>query len=120
MSEELAREVVEFYARHYGIPPPNVKVGCGGCPYYVGGRCVLGYIACYQPDTDTIVFSSPSVIREEVVLHELLHYALDIRGGLTAPASPLGVTQPNNLVRFLIAAGIIAIAACVYVIKYEE
>jgi len=120
MSEELAREVVEFYARHYGIPPPNVKVGCEGCPYYVNGRCVLGYLACYQPETDTIVFSSPSVIREEVVLHELLHYALDIRGGLIAPTSPLGVTQSGDLTKLIIAAGIIVIAACVYAVKYEE
>jgi hypothetical protein len=70
--------VVRKYSLHFNIPPPKVRVGCEGCPHYVGGRCVLGYVACYDPKTKTITFSSEEWVREEVVLHELLHYAVDV------------------------------------------
>jgi len=71
-------EVVRKYSLHFNIPPPKVRVGCEGCPHYVGGRCVLGYVACYDPKTKTITFSSEEWVREEVVLHELLHYVVDV------------------------------------------
>jgi len=59
-----------------------VKVGCEGCPFYdhVRRRCSLGYVACYDPLTKTITFSSPEYINELVATHELLHYVLDVYG----------------------------------------
>lgn len=71
-------EVVRKYSLHFNIPPPKVRVGCEGCPHYVGGTCTLGYVACYDPKTKTITFSSEEWVREEVILHELLHYVVDV------------------------------------------
>ena len=117
MSEEYARQVVEAVARHFGIPPPNVRVGCEGCPYYVNGRCSLGYIACYQPATDTIVFSSPKYIREEVVLHELLHYVVDLKLGNLSPVHPLGVPDRIDLKTLVVTSAVsAAIGAVVWAI----
>ena len=76
---EWVERIVERIAEHFGIPAPRVRVGCMGCPYYdaASGRCVLGYIACYDPVTKTITVSRPEYATEEVLLHEILHYVVD-------------------------------------------
>ena len=80
MTPELyAKALIARIARHFGLEEiPNVRVGCEGCPYYEPGRgCRLGYLACYDPRTKTITFSSPAVINELVATHELMHFVLD-------------------------------------------
>jgi len=96
-------DIVREYALHFRIPPPNVRLGCEGCPHYVGGVCTLGYVACYDPLTDTITFSSEEWVREEVVLHELLHYAVDI-GRLGYPVK-IGVECRTRTSKSLIILG---------------
>ena len=81
--EQYARALLMRLARHFGLSTiPNVRVGCDGCPYYdhVRRRCMLGYVACYSPETKTITFSSPRYINELVATHELMHYVLGIAG----------------------------------------
>ena len=65
--EAYAQQVTEKICRHFGIPAPKVKID----PSFCGDA-----IACYY--NGTIYLSSPEAIREEVILHELLHYALDM------------------------------------------
>jgi len=80
-----AEAMVIKLARHFGLPEvPKVRVGCAGCPFYEPGRgCRLGYVACYDPETKTITFSSPAVINELVATHELMHFVVDsMRSGV--------------------------------------
>ena len=81
--EQYAYELIRRLAEHFGIKTlPRVRVGCEGCPYYdhARRRCTLGFVACYNPATKTITFSSPAYINELVATHELLHYVLDVAG----------------------------------------
>lgn len=65
--EEYARGLVSRICGHFKIPPPRVK--------YDPRRC-RGHIACYA--NGTIYFATPDAVNETVILHELLHYALDV------------------------------------------
>ena len=92
--EQLLQRAVASLARHFGLPmAPRVRVGCDGCPFYDArtDTCVLGYIACYDPETNTITVKSPEYIREEVILHELLHFVVANLDRLAAYRHMVGV-----------------------------
>lgn len=101
MYEELIRK----YTSHFGIPEPNVRVGCSGCPHYVGGECRLGFVACYDPRTKTITFSNEVWLKEEVILHELLHYVVDMsRYGYEVR---VGITWSSGKPKVLVGLGLL-------------
>lgn len=99
--EEYAKQLLIQLARHFGLKSiPNVRVGCEGCPFYdrVRRRCSLGYIACYDPRSNTITISHPRYINELILTHELLHYVLSRRGGYNR----IGIKKSEgNGLRFL-------------------
>ena len=72
---------------------------------------------CYNPATDTITFSSPKYIREEVVLHELLHYVVDLKLGNLSPIHPLGVPDRIDLKTLVVTSAVsAAIGAVVWAV----
>jgi len=94
--EKRVWDAVLRASRHFGIPPPTgVKIGCRGCPFYdpVTDSCKLGYIACYDSITKTITVSKPEYVREEVILHELLHHVAELwKSGAKGVAGYVGIS----------------------------
>jgi len=118
--EDVVMSKVLSISRHFGVPPPrSIRIGCSGCPFYdeYSDRCRLGYIACYDVSTQTITFSKPVyAMREEVVLHELLHHVAETarsRGLLGYRIGVTGIeTEPTLLATAiqLVATAILAVA----------
>jgi len=98
---EALGAAIKKLSRHFGIPEPNYRIGCEGCPFYdpSTGECRLGYIACYNPATKTITIRKPEyAFSENVVLHELLHHVAELyKGTSSIPRGyMLGVTYGSS------------------------